>query len=143
MADLSRYAVEARGIADEIVHLIRAYEGLEAHCERLIALNGIDRIMAMDAEEMQEARAFLKKTPRQREAIDKKLASPKPEVKNAAILMMIRARVLGVMGAHALEMADSLAYLPGAGYRDATERAAAVAWGGRQAISPERLFRTR
>jgi hypothetical protein len=140
MAGLSRYAVEARGVADEVLELIRAYDGLAEHCARLIERNGIDRVMAMSPEESQEARAFLKKTPRQRDAVDKKLSSPKPEVKNAAILMMIRARVLGVMGADALDMAERLAYLPGASYRDATERAAAAAWGARQGVSLERLF---
>lgn len=143
MAGLSRYAVGARCVADEILDLIRAYDGLTEHCARLIARDGLERIMEMSPEEMQEARAFLKKTPRQREAVDKKLASPRPEVKNAAILMMIRARVLGVMGANALEMAEILAHIPGVGYRDATERSAMVAWSAHQALSPRRLFRSR
>ena len=143
MSGLSTYASETRGVADEIVHLIRTYPGLLEHCQRLVQQVGIPNFLEMDEGELTKARALLKKTPRQREAIDKKLASPKEEVRNAAVLTLIRARLLGLMGANAIALADDLSYLPGAGYRAAVDRAAARAHATPVVPTIDSLLRTR
>jgi hypothetical protein len=143
MSHLDKYASEARGVADEIVHLIKTFDGFLAFCEHRVAKRGVDHFLQMDEDQLKAARSFLKKTPSQRLAVEKKLYSPKEDVKYSAVDMIIRARILGLMGANALEMASSFDMIPGSSYRSAVEYAGSSALRNRLVPDPDEVFSTR
>lgn len=118
---LSRYAVEVGGIADELRDLLTgpirsaAFEVVERH--------GWDKLLSMEHGELDKALKFLSQTPSQR---DKTLARMDQA---AAAVLILRARYLGLSSRKAIELADSLSYMPGSSYRAAAARGAQAALG--------------
>lgn len=127
------YPGEVRGIADELLSLLRQLQ-LSETAGSIVQSIGMDGIADMDDEDKEKALGFLAKTPSQRDKAVARLDG------RTAALMILRARYFGLRGAQALDITGSLEGIKGAGYRDAARRSALVAERLRDFPSADRLL---
>lgn len=118
---LSRYAVEVGGIADELRDLLTG--PVRSAAFELVERHGWDKLLAMERDELDKALKFLSQTPSQRDSTLAKMDHP------SAAALILRARYLGLSSRKAIELADSLSYMPGSSYRTAAARGAQAALG--------------
>lgn len=117
MSGLGRYPIEVEAIADELSYLLADHDLYDTAAEVADQL-GLDGLRTFSEDERDQALRLLSQTPSQRE---KTLARLDNE---AAALLILRARYLGLRGAQALKLAADLEYTPGKSYRDAAKSAA-------------------
>ncbi|MCE6958548.1 hypothetical protein LAZ40_05720 [Cereibacter sphaeroides] len=122
MSGLDRYPSEVRAIADELIHALDDL-GLREEAEQLFDTMSNEELTDLTAEERDEALKLLKKGGQLGKLQLKKLS------RRQILVLFLRARYLGLMGARALNLAEHLQWIPGASYRDAAVRAASASQG--------------
>jgi len=130
---LGPYPSEVKGIADELLSLLRD-EPLRSASLAVLERRGLEGIAAMSEEEFSAAEKLLSKTPSQR---DKALARLGGET---AAHLILQARYIGLVAAQVLHFAGRFEFVRGMGYREAAGFAAREAKGAKLAPSREDLF---
>lgn len=115
---ISRYEVEARGHADEILDLID--QGQRARAVALRHARGDEWLESPPEQVLVEALKMLKKSPAQRESAARRVLTQGDE----GLRILLVARGLALVASSAMRMADDLEFVVGGSYRAGTHRAA-------------------
>lgn len=130
---LGRYPSEVRAIADELSELLRE-EPLRTAAYRVVEAVGEDGLFGMPYDDALTAIRLLSQTPSQRDRTLGRLDD------DAAAMLVLRARYLGLLSHGAFVIADGLADIRGSSYRSSAERGASLALSVPMAPSLEQVL---